>query len=624
LFCFFYSGHHFMKKGFLDALNEGVLLCDGAMGTMLYARGVFINRCFDELNLSSPELIKEIHREYITSGAEIIETNTFGANRFKLLPHGLENRTKEINYKGAQLARKEAGEEVYVAGAMGPIGAAKKPFAEITPSDIKSIFSEQAEALIAGGVDLIILETFSLLDELRIAIEAVREAGQLPVVAQIAFTDSGKTLSGDTPENVIKKVEEWGANVAGTNCSLGPRDMLECIKRMIPHGRNIFLSAQPNAGAPQYVEGRYIYLSSPEYMAEYARRFIQVGVRIIGGCCGTTPAHIKAISQAISASRPKKTKISFITDLQEKIIDAKPTKTEEKSSFAKKLREKFVVSVEIEPPRGFDLDRLFEGMKCLKTYGIDAVNIPDGPRATARMSPMGLAFLLESRLGVETILHFCCRDRNLLGLQSDLLAAHANGLKNLLIITGDPPKLGDYPSATAVFDVDSIGLIKLVSHLNRGVDLAGNSIGYPAAFHIGAGVNPGAINKELELKRYAQKVEAGAEYALTQPVFEARLLEDFLQQTSNQKIPLLVGILPLLSYKNAEFLHNEVPGMRIPLKIRESLKKASSADKAKELGIRIAQEALLQTRELKQVKGVYIMPPLGRYELAMKVLECLG
>ncbi len=613
-----------MKKPFLEALKEGVLLCDGAMGTMLYSRGIFINRCFDELNLSSPELISEIHREYITSGAEIIETNTFGANRFKLLLHGLENKTKEINFKAAQLARKEAGERIFVAGSIGPIGRAKKPYAEIKASDIKSVFSEQAEALIEGGVDLIILETFSHLDEMGIAIEAVRETRQIPIVAQMTFTDLGKTLSGDSPENVIKKLEEWGADVAGTNCSLGPRGMLECLKRMIPHGQNIFISAQPNAGAPQYVEGRYIYLSSPEYMAEYARRFIQVGVHIVGGCCGTTPEHIKAISQAIRASRPKKTKISLIAKLQEKKLDQAPTKTQDKSPFAKKLREKFVVSVEIEPPRGFNLSKLFDGVRCLKAYGVDAVNIPDGPRATARMSPMGLAFLLESRLGIETILHFCCRDRNLLGLQSDLLAAHANGLKNLLIITGDPPKLGDYPSATAVFDVDSIGLVNLVSHLNRGVDLVGNSIGYPASFHIGVGVNPGAINNELEFNRYLQKVEAGAEYALTQPVFEAHLLEDFLRQTSDQNIPILVGILPLLSYKNAEFLHNEVPGMRIPSKIRESLKKANSTEKAKELGIRIAQEALLETRELKQVKGVYIMPPLGRYDLALKVLECLS
>jgi methionine synthase I (cobalamin-dependent)/5,10-methylenetetrahydrofolate reductase len=613
-----------MKKPFLEALKEGILICDGAMGTMLYSRGIFINRCFDELNLSSPELISEIHREYITSGAEIIETNTFGANRLKLLPHGLENKTKEINYKAAQLARREAGKEVYVAGSMGPIGVAKKPFAEMTSSDIKSIFSEQAEALIEGGVDLIILETFSHLDEMGIAIEAVRQAGQIPLVAQMTFTDSGKTLSGDSPENVIKKLEEWKVDAAGTNCLLGSRDMLECVKRMIPHGRNIFLSAQPNAGAPQYVEGRYIYLSSPEYMAEYARRFIQVGVNIVGGCCGTTPEHIKAISQAIKASRPKKTKISIIAKLQDKKSDQAPTKTPDKSPFAKKLREKFVVSVEIEPPRGFNLSRLFDGVRCLQAYGVDAINIPDGPRATARMSPMGLAFLLESRLGMETILHFCCRDRNLLGLQSDLLAAHANGLKNLLIITGDPPKLGDYPSATAVFDVDSIGLVNLVNHLNRGVDFVGNSIGYPASFHIGVGVNPGAINNELEINRYLQKVEAGAEYALTQPVFEAHLLEDFLKQTYEHKIPILVGILPLLSYKNAEFLHNEVPGMRIPSKIRASLKKANSTEKAKELGIKIAQEALLETRELKQVKGVYIMPPLGRYDLALKVLEWLS
>lgn len=612
-----------MKKQFLDALKEGVLLCDGAMGTMLYSRGIFINRCFDELNLSSPDLVKEIHREYIASGAEIIETNTFGANRFRLMPHGLENKTKEINYRGAQLAREEAGQEVYIAGSIGPLSRTGKPFAEVTPSDIKKVFSEQAEALVEGGVDLIILETFSHLEEMRLAIEAVKEVCHLPLIAQMTFTDSGNTISGDSVENVVKRLEDWGVDVAGTNCTLGPRDMLECIKRMVPLLKKAMLSAQPNAGSPQYIEGRYLYLSSPEYMAEYARRFIQLGVNIVGGCCGTTPEHIKAISQAISAFRPSKIKMAPITKTKEKRVAVEPLKTEDKSSFAKKLREKFVVSVEIDPPRGFDLTRLFEGVRVLKEHSVDAINIPDGPRATARMSPMGVAFLLETRLGMETILHVCCRDRNLLGLQSDLLAAYANGLKNLLIITGDPPKLGDYPSATAVFDVDSIGLVKLVSHLNQGEDLIGNSIGSPASFHIGVGVNPGAINIELELKRYQFKIEAGAEYALTQPVFEARLLEDFLHQTSDVKIPIMVGILPLLSYKNAEFLHNEVPGMRIPSRIRESLRKTSSNEKARELGIRIAQEALLQSKELQQVKGVYIMPPLGRYDLALKVLECL-
>jgi len=610
-----------MKGSFLERLQgDEVLVCDGAMGTMLYSKGIYIDRCFDELNLSNPSMVKDIHQGYLDSGADIIETNTFGANRFKLQPHGLEDRLYEINYQGVKIAREVAGEGAFVAGSMGPLGRPIEPIGHITEQEAREAFSQQAEALFKGGVDLFILETFNDINEIHQALLAVKETCDLPVIAQMSFTDEGKTAYGVSPEHVVNKLEEWGADVVGINCSTGPEAVWQAIQRMAGVS-GIPLSAQPNAGFPHLVEGRLIYLASPEYFAEYAKRFIKTGVRIVGGCCGTTPAHIRAIKAAVRALKPPRRYIEVKLPEEERGVP-QVKKPQEKSELARKLRRKFVISIEVSPPRGPDFSRVLEGARRIKGAGVDAINIPDGPRASARMSPLALASILEREVGIETILHYTCRDRNILGMQSDLLGAHALGLRNILIITGDPPKLGDYPTATAVFDVDSIGLVRIVNNLNHGNDLAGNPIGTATSFHIGVGANPGAISFEEEVTRLRQKIQAGAEYILTQPVFDIGLLERLLNEIEEYRIPVLAGILPLASYRNAEFLHNEVPGMSIPDPIRERMRRAGSGEEARREGIRIAQEILGEVKDM--VQGVYLMPPFGRYEMALEVVRVIS
>ncbi len=609
-----------MRESFLKRLEENeISVCDGAMGTMLYSKGIYINRCFDELNLSNPSIVKDVHKEYLESGADIIETNTFGGNWYKLLPHGLDQKLYEINFQGAKIAKELARDEAFVAGSIGPLGRPIEPFGHISEEEAQKAFFDQSKALYEGGVDLFILETFNDLNEIHQAIFAVKKACDLPVVAQMAFTDEGKTGYGVDPAYVVKKLEEWGADVAGINCSTGPEAVWKTVQEMAKTS-NIPLSVQPNAGFPHIVQDRLIYLASPEYFAEYAKRFIQAGVRIVGGCCGTTPSHIRAIKAAVRALKPPQ-RIIEVKKVKEKVKSLKPKKAEEKSGLAKKLRQKFVISVEITPPRGPDCTKVIEGAKRIKEAGVDAVNIPDGPRASARMSPLALASILETKVGIETILHYTCRDRNILGMQSDLLGIHALGLRNLLVITGDPPKLGDYPSATAVFDVDSIGLVRIINKLNCGTDLADNPIGKETSFHIGVGANAGAISLEEEISRLKQKIESGAEYILTQPVFDIRFLDKLLERLSRYNIPVLGGILPLASYRNAEFLNNEVPGMSVPKAIRDRMRKAGSGEEAQRIGIEIAQEIFQKLRKI--VQGAYLMPPFGRYDAALEVVGAL-
>lgn len=609
-----------MGKSFREHLEQDeVLVCDGAMGTMLYSKGIYINRCFDELNLSNPAMVKDVHLDYLKSGADIIETNTFGANWFKLEPHGLEGRLYEINFQGVKIAREAAGDKAFVAGSIGPLGRPIEPIGHLSQEEARQAFYDQAKAQFEGGVDLFILETFKDINEIHQALLAVKDVCDLPVIAQMAFTDEGKTAYGVSPEEVVRKLEGWGADVVGINCSTGPEGVWKAIQEMA-RVSDIPLSAQPNAGFPQLVQGRLLYLASPEYFAEYAKRFIQSGVRIVGGCCGTTPAHIRAIRTAVKALRPSRQLVEVkVVEVEEKVLQVK--KPAEKSKLGEKLGKKFVVSIEMNPPRGPDFSKVVEGARRIKVAGVDAVNIPDGPRASARMSPLALATILESKVGIETILHYTCRDRNILGMQSDLLGAHALGLRNILIVTGDPPKLGDYPTATAVFDVDSIGLVHIANNLNNGTDLAGNPIGAATSFHIGVGANPGAISFEEEISRLKQKIEAGAEYILTQPVFDIRLLEKLLDGIKEYKIPVLAGILPLVSYRNAEFLHNEVPGMSIPKTVRDRMQRADSGEEAKKVGVQIAQEVLQEVKNM--VQGVYLMPPFGRYEVALQVVEVL-
>jgi methionine synthase / methylenetetrahydrofolate reductase (NADH) len=608
-------------KPFLEKLGEGVVVCDGAMGTMLYARGVFLNRCFDELNLSNPTLVRSVHEEYIDAGADVVETNTFGAHRYKLGPHGLEAQVRKINREGARLAREAAQGRGLVAGSIGPIGKPLAPLGNISFADAVAAYREQAEGLQEGGVDLFLIETLPALDQARAALEAVRALrSDAPVVVSLTFNEEGTTFYGDTPEAVVVALEGLGVPVIGANCSQGPQAMLQTMERMAAAAKSAKLMAMPNAGAPSLVEGRYVYLCTPEYMASYARRFLAAGVSFVGGCCGTTPAHIKNLVRSVRMVRPSREAVTVLPPARVKEAPA-PVPREAKTALARKLGKKFVVSVELDPPKGADPGVILERAQHCKEKEIDAINVADGPRASARMSAQSLCVLLQGKIEIETILHYTCRDRNLLGIQSDLLGAYSLGLRNILAITGDPPKLGDYPDATAVYDVDSIGLIRIMDHLNHGCDLAGNLIGPALGIHIGCGADPSKPDMEKEVRRLEQKVEAGAEYVMTQPVYDPRTLESFLKMMGHIKVPVLVGILPLYSHRNAEFLHNEVPGMSIPEEIRERMRKAGSGEKAQAEGVSIAQEATLAAREVAQ--GVYIMPPFNKVDLAVRVIEAL-
>ena len=618
-----------MITSFLDQLkHKRVLLFDGGMGTLLYSHGVFINRCFDELNVSSPELVADCHREYVQAGADAIETNTFGANRIKLKAHGLEDKLREINLRGAEIARQAAGDAVLVAGSVGPLGIKIEPWGPTSVEEAQEIFREQIEMLAKGGVDLLILETFGDLNEIHQALVAARQASKLPVVAQMTLQSDGDSLYGTAPELFARRLDEWGADVIGINCSIGPGVALQAVERIVPVVQRP-VSVQPNAGVPRNVEGRNIYLASPEYFEEYAKRFIQAGARVVGGCCGTTPDHIRAMRKAVFALAPESRERSV------SVLAARPRENgalaaqaesplAERSSLGRKLAAgDFITAIELVPPRGHCCKRVLVRAAKAKEAGVDLINIPDGPRASARMSPMAMAVKIESEVGLEALLHYTCRDRNLLGMQSDLLGAACLGLRNLLLVTGDPPKMGDYPDATAVFDVDAIGLTNMVSRLNQGLDLGGGSIGAPTDFVIGVGVNPGAINLEYELKRFYWKVDAGAHYAITQPVFDFGLLETFLEAIDkrNLRIPIIAGIWPLLSLRNAEFMNNEVPGASVPPEImaRMAAAQEKGGDYARQTGLHIARETLARMRPL--IRGVQVSPPMGRIEMALRVLE---
>ncbi len=609
-------------KPFLERLAEGTLVFDGAMGTMIYARGVFLNRCFDELNASNPSLVRAIHEEYVEAGADVIETNTFGAHRFKLGPHGLEAQVRKLNREGARLAREAAQGRALVAGAMGPIGKPLAPLGNVRADEAREAYREQAEGLLEGGVDLFLLETMPSLDQALAALDAVRSlTSDVPVAVSLTFNEEGSTIYGDRPEDAVRELEARGVPLVGANCSQGPQAMLETIQRMAAVARTAKLSAMPNAGAPALVEGRYVYLCTPEYMATWARRFLEAGASAVGGCCGTTPAHIRDLVRSVRMVRPSaRAEVRVLPPSRPREAPAAVPR-EEKSPLARKLRRKFVVSVELDPPRGADPGAIVERALYCRENEVDAINVADGPRASARMSAQALCVLLQERVGIDTILHYTCRDRNLLGIQSDLLGAHALGLRNVLAITGDPPKLGDYPDATAVYDVDSIGLLRILDHLNHGCDLAGNLIGPALAIHAGCGADPSRADVEKEVRRLEEKAKAGAEYVMTQPVYDPKTLERFCSMIEHLELPLLVGILPLYSHRNAEFLHNEVPGMSIPDDIRERMRKAGSGERAQLEGVAIAQEATLAARELGQ--GVYIMPPFNKVDLAVRVIEVL-
>ncbi len=612
-----------MAANLLARLKQSPVLCDGATGTLLYAKGIFINRCYDELNVSQPDLIRDLHHEYLQAGADIIETNTFGGNSFRLARHSMENRVREINLAGARLAKEAAKSfDVWVAGSVGPLGVRIEPLGKTSFEEARAAFREQIAALIEGGVDLLMLETFGYVEELHQAILAARDVNaKIPVVAHVTIDEDGNCLDGSTPESFTPRIESWGVDVIGCNCSVGPVAMLDVIER-VRALTSLPLAAQPNAGMPRSVEGRNIYLCSPEYMASYARKFVAAGVRLVGGCCGTTPEHIRVMKSALRVGEAR-AKASPSKTASQAVVNAGPVVPLEKRSKlgAKIAAGEFVTMVEIVPPKGTDVRKEIEGARFLKSVGVDAINIPDSPRASARMSNQALSLLVQQEVGIEAILHYTCRDRNVLSMQSDLLGAAALGIHNLICITGDPPKMGNYPDATAVFDVDAIGLVNIVHNLNRGLDIGGNPLGTGTSFVIGVGANPGLTNIDEEIKRFEYKVEAGAECAVTQPVFDLKLLEAFLRRIEHCKIPVIAGIWPLLSVRNAEFMKNELR-VSVPDSILERMAGARTPEAAREEGVAIAREMLVAVRDM--VQGAQISAPSGRYSSAADVLEALG
>jgi homocysteine S-methyltransferase len=609
---------------FADIFASRPILADGAMGTVLYGRGVFINRCYDELNLSDPGLILSVHEEYLQAGAEIVETNTFGANRFRLSRHGLGGKVAEINTAGVRLAQqavqhlrdKQAG-EAWVAGALGPLGVRLEPLGKTGLDEARAAFAEQIRALAEAGVDMLIIETMPALNEAHEALLAAEEtAPGLPVLVMVTVDDESNCLDGSSPQQAAALLTEWGAGAIGVNCSTGPSTVLTAIEAM-RGATTLPLAAMPNAGMPRAVEGRNIYLCSPEYMASFARKAIAAGAQIVGGCCGTTPNHIRAMRSAMRAidAQARVTETGATAVLS---TETPPSPMSQRSRIGSLVEQgEFITLVEIVPPRGINCAKEIEGARLLTQLGVHAINVPDSPRASARMSAQSLCIQIQQHTGIETVLHYTCRDRNILSIQSDLLGASSIGLHNILCVTGDPPKLGNYPDATAVFDVDSIGLVNLVRRLNHGLDIGSNSIGATTNFTIGVAANPGVPDIENELRRFAYKVEAGAEYAITQPVFDLRLLEEFLQRIEEFRIPVVAGIWPLTSLRNAEFMKNDLR-VSMPEEIMLRMAQAVSPDAARQEGILIAQEMLASVRPV--VQGVQVSAPFGRYAAAAEVI----
>jgi len=664
-----------MKEPFLERLQQGPLLADGAMGTLLYSRlpgAAARARCFDEVTLSRPELVRAIHQEYIRAGAQVIETNTFGANRAKLANYDLAEKAHAINVRAARLAREArevGGESVFVAGAVGPSGRPLQ--APLTGEhderrllELRSIFREQVEGLLEGGVDLIILETFSDLAELRQAVLAVKESCDLPVVAQMSFGEDGRTLAGQSPARVALALAELGANVIGANCSVGPSGTLDVIEEMavaVRHLPNVTLSAQPNAGLPSRVEQRFLYVSTPEYFADYAQRFASTGVRLIGGCCGTTPRHTAAMRQALGEKSPVQTTFSVSAPaasahtrgslsgalLEDEEVAPKagtPTRLQQKLEVGE-----FVVMVELDPPKGLNPTKILEGARLVKEAGVEFINIADSPMARVRMSCLSMARLIRDHLDLEPIIHFTTRDRNLMALQADLLGAHALGIRNILALTGDPHHAGDYPNLTGIWNVDSVGLIRILKGMNEGHDAAGASIGGAASFYVGGGLNlnmsddsidldserlrrklkddveaaqePQISEIELELERYDRKLAAGVDYIMTQPIYDIAVLERFLERKGRPAVPLILGMIPLHSFRHAERLHNEVAGITISEAVREQMREAG--ERGREVGMELARQLLLEAKARGYIQGCYLMPSFGRYDVVSSVARSL-
>jgi homocysteine S-methyltransferase len=615
-----------MPHAFSRRLAQGPLLCDGAMGTLLYARGVPMDACFDLLNVNRPQLVQSVHADYVAAGADCIETNTFGANRFKLAVHGAPGEVRAINRSGVRIARdvrESRGRDVLVLGSMGPLGKYLAPLGAVTADEAREAFREQAEALLEGGVDGFIVETFSDLVEITLAVEAIRSVADLPIVAQMAFTDDGLTFTGRTASEAARALRELGVTALGANCSVGSSVLYEVLEQMVPEAGGLPLAIQPNAGLPSRVDERLMYLSSPAYMAEWAGRMLRAGARLIGGCCGTTPLHIAAMREAIDRrvpvgrpEGPAAVSVQSRETLETPGLRASTAPT----LLSRKLDAgEFIVTVELDPPRGHSVEKLIQGAKLLKERGVEVVDINDGSLGRVRMAVLPTAILVREATGLDINMHFTCRDRNLMGIQADLLGAHALGIRNILAMTGDPPRAGDYVNATAVFDVDAVGLMEILRRMNEGLDATGNSVGEPTGFCYGAALDPSAPDPAREIERFQRKVMAGARWVQTQPVYDLQALDRFLEQTGGSPVPVLVGILPLHSLRHAEFLHNEVPGITIPDAVRARLKAAGES--ALRVGIEMAQELTQAIR--RRYAGVYLMPSFGRFEVVAEVLDVL-
>ncbi|MGA9365075.1 MAG: bifunctional homocysteine S-methyltransferase/methylenetetrahydrofolate reductase [Bacteroidota bacterium] len=606
-----------MKKPFRERIKDGPIVCDGAMGTVLDLYG-YTERPHEIQNLKNPNIVERIHREYISAGAEIIETNTFSANRFRLKQYHVEDKLHELNLSGVEIARRAAGDDVYVAGAVGPIGQLLEPIGKVKRAEARIAFKEQAAVLLEGGVDLFILETFVDLRELDEAIAAVKELTDLPIVAQKAFPEDGAILASQFPIEVVEHIVQQGVDVVGANCTVGPQRMFSLIRSMYKDG--VILSAQPAAGIPTLLDGRSVYHTSPEYLATYAKQLVEAGVTLIGACCGSTPAHLKAIAEAVKGLKVGRTDVKLKEQVKSPTFEARTEQiVDRRSRFAQNIGKKFLTTVELDIPRGFDMSSVIEGATYLQRHGIDAINISDGARARLRMTSPAISVLVQRDVGIEAMTHLACRDRNLIGLQAELLSAHALGLRNILAITGDPAIIGDYPHATSVFDVDSIGLIRAVKGMNEGKDLMGNSIGDPTSFLIACAANPTTEDMEREIQRLEKKLAAGADIVFTQPVYELKTLEEFLRKTSHLRFPLMLGLLPLRGYKHAEFLHNEVPGINIPEKTREKMRTAG--EKAATVGVQLAIEFLREAKAM--IQGVYLLPPFKKYSIVPEILNAL-
>jgi len=604
---------------FRERLASGrPVLLDGAMGTQLYELGIFINQCFDRVNLTQADLVSRVHETYVAAGCDVIGTNTFGANRVRLTHFGLERELVEINREGVRLAREAAAEKALVAGAVGPLGIKVEPYGSTGFDEVREIYREQASVLAESGVDLFIIETFSRVAEIREAVAGIRAVSDAPIIACLTLDDEGQTYYGSDPVHLLPSLESLEIDAIGFNCSVGPTVVFDALERLVDH-TEMPLAAIPNAGLPKSVDGRNIYLCSPEYMATYARRFSRIGVQVLGGCCGTTPDHIAAMAKVIGQDKALRAPNRGPTE-DPRYKPHPVTPLEERSRWGGKLaRGEFVTSVEVLAPRGCDPTRTLKRIAKLRDAGVDAVNIPDGPRASSRMSPMVLAMMTEQQLGMETILHYCCRDRNILGIQSDLLGGFASGLKNILAVTGDPPKLGDYPDATAVFDVDSIGLSNIIHRLNQGMDIGANPLTKPTGYVIGVALNPAAVNLEEELRRFRWKAEAGADFAITQPVFDSDLFLSVHERVAEYGIPIIAGVWPLASFKNAEFMNNEVPGIEVPDTILERMREAGNGDRARAVGIEIALENIAAIRHA--IAGIQVSAPLGKISIALEVID---